>query len=493
MHQIISDSDYFSTQQIRWALISSNSDHDGILQIITQSGDLKMLEKNNTRRFLSIIVLLIVFASTLVLNVKTPMIGEDYALSLRYHEKVNSSTFIKLGLIYDKVSIQFNNWNSRLGEQLAILFLGFDKTFFNILNSLVFMCLAVFNVGLGLGDVKHISSVKLISYISITLMIYYVFLPSLGESVFWLTGSTNYLWGLVLLLLFLFPFIRLFETRTGVKDVLPIYYLLVGFLGGMTNENTVPISILLCLLAIFNLRLKKVPIHYTYYLGFLFHCLGFLLLIFSPSTKIRREYYDQVFGVVKPSMADYVDRLTNILTNFYKYYKIYLFVAVILLMLYIILHFLSNKNEFSLLKSRPMALVLFVFISFGTVFDMIAVPYYEVRSSLFVFFAITSLVVSLIDSFFSSRKPMFYLSIFLLSLFWLITINSMRKTYNTFESDFNKRESILLTNLGLKNTVVVPKFVVVQDQRLLNIREHYLVFNNWDYSAYYGLAKIEIK
>lgn len=452
-----------------------------------------MLEKNNTRRFISITVLLIVFACTLVLNEKTPMIGEDYALSLRYHEKVNSSIFIKLGLIYEKISIQFNNWNSRLGEQLAILFLGFDKTIFNIINSLVFICLAVLTVGLGLGDIKHIGTVKLIAYTSLTVMIYYVFLPSLGESVFWLTGSTNYLWGLVLLLLFLFPFFRLFETQTEDKVVLPIYYLLVGFLAGMTNENTVPISILICTMAILNLRFKKIPIHYTFYLGLFFHCLGYSVLLFSPSTKIRRDYYDQVFDVIKPSISDYVDRLSNILVNFFHYYKNYFLVVILLLTLFLVLHSLSSKKKIFLLKSRPLILLVFVIISFGSVIDMVAVPYYEIRSSLFFFFALTSLLISIIDSFYSSIKPVFYLSVILLSIVWLFTFNSMRITYNAFRFEFNNREAILFTNLGSKKTVVVTKFSVNEDQRLLNKREDYLVFNNWDYSAYYGLDKIEIR
>jgi len=124
---------------------------------------------------------------------------------------------------------------------------------------------------------------------------------------------------------------------------------------------------------------------------------------------------------------------------------------------------------------------------------MVAVPYYEIRSSLFFFFALTSLLISIIDSFYSSIKPVFYLSVILLSIVWLFTFNSMRITYNAFRFEFNNREAILLTNLGSKKTVVVTKFSVNEDQRLLNKREDYLVFNNWDYSAYYGLDKIEIR
>jgi hypothetical protein len=452
-----------------------------------------MLDRSNTYRILSITLLLVVFASILIINVKTPMIGEDYALSLRLYDKENSLIFQKLGLIYQRISNQFTNWNSRIGEQLAILFLGFDKTIFDILNSLAFICLALITVRFGIGEIKRISIVRLTFYTSLTLMIYFVFLPALGESVFWLTGSTNYLWGLVIFLLFLIPFFHIFETPKEAEQRLPLYYLIIGFLAGMTNENTVPFSILFCCLIIINLGLNKAPVHFTFYLGLFLHCLGYAVLFFSPSTKIRTEYYNQVFGVIKPSLSDYLDRLTNILTSFFHYYKSYIFLMLILFTLFIVLHSISKNKFRSLLRSRPMALLVFVLFSFGTVIDMIAVPYYEVRSSIFVFFAITSLVVSIIDSFYFSLRSLFILSVLVLSLGWLFTINTIRITYNRFNADFLQREANLLTNAGLSKTIIVPKFSAIQDQRLLNSREFYLVFNNLDYSAYYGFDEIQIK
>lgn len=452
-----------------------------------------MLNDKGIRRFLTITLLLVVFAITVVINTKTPMIGEDYALSLTYQEKVSSSIFDKFGLIYDKVSYQFSNWNSRIGEQLAILFLGFDKTFFNVINSLVFVCLAVLNIQFSLGDLKHISTVKLTAYISFTLMIYYVFLPALGESVFWLTGSTNYLWGLVLLLIFIVPFFRLFEFPTKTENGLPIYYVLIGFLSGMTNENTVPVSITLCLLAIFRLKHTKIPVHYSYYLGVFFHLIGYLVLFFSPSTKIRREYYNQVFGVTNHSILDYLDHLNNILKYFYQYYKVYLLFTTAVLTVLIIIIFRSREEKVLISRNKFISLGILVVLSLGSVIDMIVVPYYEVRSSLFVFFAITSLLIYVINCFYLMKKPLFYFTFIIMSLVWLFTINTMRTNYNTFIFEFNNREAILLSNLGLKKSVVVSKFPIIEDRRLLNTREDYLIFNNWSYSEYYGLEKIEIR
>lgn len=451
------------------------------------------MQTNNILRTVSIIIFMIIFSSILIINTKTPMIGEDYALSLQYYDKINSSTYQKLTLIYERMQYQFTNWNSRFGEQLAILFLGFDKTFFNILNSFAFIVLAAINVRFGIGETNSISTTKLLIYTSLVLMMYYIFLPALGESVFWLTGSTNYLWGLVFLLFFLLPFINILERPTKAEQRLPFYYLILGFFAGMTNENTVPVSIIFCCLAIVRLRLNKSKVNFAYYLAFIFHCIGYASLLFSPSTKIRREYYDQIFGSVNPSLSVYLDRLVKILADFFYYYKSYIFVTLILLTLYFIVRLISKNNLGPFLRSRPFSLILFILFSFIAVIDMIAVPYYEVRSSLLTFFALTSFIISIIDYFSNSKRPLFFLSVFLLLLGWLFTFNNMRITYNRFDADFQKRETILLGEVGLKKTIVVPRFSEIQDQRLLNSREFYLEFNNLNYSAYYGYDEIQIK
>jgi hypothetical protein len=444
------------------------------------------------KRVLSIALFLLIFSSVLYLNFKTPMIGEDYALSLTYFEKHNQPIPLKLSLIYEKVRFQFLNWNSRIGEQLSILSLGFDKAIFNILNGIVFTCLCAINVRFGLGETKFKNIEKLLVYTSLAMMLYLVFLPALGESVFWLTGSTNYLWGITILLIFLLSYVKIFETPGKAEQKLHPLLLFVAFFAGMSNENTVSVSIIFCIFVLIKLRLEKKPVNITYYLALIFHLLGYAVLLFSPSTYIRRAYYNQVFGIVKLSFPMLISRLLNILAIFYHHYKIYLFVTLLLFLCYLAIQIASRK-KLSLSNSRPLTLFLFMLLAFISLFDMVVVPYYEVRSSLLIFIAMTTLIISIIDSFRSSNKPIFIFFIILLSAVWLVSYNSMRITYNSFYAEFRAREDILFSVVDNTKTISVPPFSEILDQRVLNTRESYLIYNNAAFSRYYGFEEITIE
>lgn len=107
-------------------------------------------------------------------------------------------------LMTQRIYEQMTNWNIRIGEQLSILFSCFDKNLFNICNSIVSLSY-VWLVYQWAFKRKFISDKRNILYLLFIFAMILMFQPVLGEIFFWRTGSTNYLWGICILLGFSLP------------------------------------------------------------------------------------------------------------------------------------------------------------------------------------------------------------------------------------------------------------------------------------------------
>ena len=80
------------------------------------------------------------FAVILKLNTLTPYGAEDYALMLSPIVQT-ASILGKAYHVLERIVAQFLLWNSRIGDQLAIVFLASNKAYFNFFNSLMFLIL----------------------------------------------------------------------------------------------------------------------------------------------------------------------------------------------------------------------------------------------------------------------------------------------------------------------------------------------------------------
>lgn len=139
---------------------------------------------NKTKKMFPVFIALAIFVFLLVINYNTPMIGEDFALSPSFYSKENFSFLNSIHWIVDRVYIQSTTWNARIGEQLAIVFLTFNKDIFNICNSILTMIygylifLYAFNRKLILKNKQDTFSILVIFVLVV------LFMPALGEIFF---------------------------------------------------------------------------------------------------------------------------------------------------------------------------------------------------------------------------------------------------------------------------------------------------------------------
>ena len=215
------------------------------------------------------IILFIIFISMLSLNYLYPYISDDYTYMYKYD---NFERIKNISDIFFSMKDHYFLWGGRvLAHSLASVFLLLPKNIFNICNSIMYTIFIYMIYLIGRRNNKDNYNYLFI----IHLLIWFINI-SFGEVTLWLTGSCNYLWTSVIILLFLY----LFHKEN--KNV--IIFSILGILAGMCNENFSLSIIFVCILfVIFNKNYRNK----NNYIGIIFLIIGYLFLFLAPGNFIR--------------------------------------------------------------------------------------------------------------------------------------------------------------------------------------------------------------
>ena len=233
------------------------------------------------RRFAFALIVLALLAFFL-LNLLTPVMRDDWSYSMNFVTKERIRSFRD---IFQSLGIHYVKVNGRLPVHfLAHLFLWAGKGAFNAVNTLAFAGLVTLVYFHAYGTLKDF---RPYSWLAVWLGLR-VLTPAFGESFLWVTGAANYLYGMLLILLFLIPFRRLQDReRPAGGGVYALPALLGGVLAGWTNENTGGALglILLCLLLWRLLERKPVPL--WCWAGLAGVAAGLALMVLAPGELTR--------------------------------------------------------------------------------------------------------------------------------------------------------------------------------------------------------------
>lgn len=465
------------------------------------------IEREASGQALSVAFFLIVSVFFLSVNYNTPLIGEDFALSPLKAAHQSVSLNKKVGLIVDKIILQSGHWNARLGEQLAIFFLGFHKDYFNFLNSFValsfFYIIFLYAFG-SLPDFRRRCDIYPF-IISFALVIF--LMPAFGEIYFWTAGACNYLWACELILIFGLPYRLLLSGKdilSGKGVLLPLFCLL-GFLAGMSSENSaVVIEVLIMAIILYSIS-KRRKLGAWVYCGAISLSAGIMYLYFAPSTKVRLDYYNKAYGVGKVTLSTYFLRARTIGQDFVRSDELLIGLFLVLLVFSLFYH---RKELTSALKrssdgkdlngeEKEVFSVLFLLaISFISLGILVLPPYHEQRSFLLT---VTMLIVAIVKLFSCiTRNPSPLVKKAIHSLILLILSITILKSflvygkYSRFDQEATYRDMKIkyLSQEGLKQIKVKP--FLTRSTRELNTREDY-INGNIQYFIYYGVDSIKIE
>lgn len=303
------------------------------------------------------------FVSIFIYNFLTPYMSDDYFYKIEVQQAQN---------IFDLIKQQYGEYISNSGRVIGQfnvrLSLVFDKQVFNVVNSLMFTAL-VFLIYANIKRKKKYDIFVLLLIITFL----WRYAVDFGQTMLWICGACNYLWGSVIILSFVTFFRRLLANADRIKYPVPAAAVTFFFAiaAGWCNENTSGGGFLLILL--FGLNFwrdqkkggKKAfyPFMGTAALGM---CCGMLGMLMAPGVRSRSRVMRE-------------DEYTGFVGILSKIYKISMSVRElffeVLVILVIVIVFLALQKKLCTWKQiRRNETLLFLAAALATCYALAVAP-----------------------------------------------------------------------------------------------------------------------
>lgn len=242
-----------------------------------------ILEQERSQKILWTLVIFLCFGVILFLNMITPRIADDFAYLYIFGEKEQVGS---LGDLFRSQINHYNMWGGRsVVHFIAQALLQLPIWMSDILNSIVYLVFVTLIYAHIKGrNREH----KLSLFLLINLAVWFI-IPMFGDTILWLTGSTNYLWGTSIILAFLLPY-RVYEGKNCTpfkKVVFSLCLFIFGVIAGWTNENTAAGMIVIILLFFFYYSYKGWKIPLQHIVGLIGAIIGYIIMIKAPGNFVR--------------------------------------------------------------------------------------------------------------------------------------------------------------------------------------------------------------
>lgn len=410
-----------------------------------------------------------------------PLAGEDYSLQPWGYLSEPSTFSESVNLVWRRVMISAKVWSPRIGEALTTITGMFPDVIFDVLNTSIFVWLMIILFVIGFGrfpiafKIKDTISLLIIFFLFITLF------PLIGQLVFWKAGACNHTWGLTILLSFILPYRLNDKTDHSIESkFILVLFILLGFLAGLTIENAV-IVVFGLLLMYYYLSRRKEKINIEYFYPIISFIVGIAILLFSPGTTNRRQYYSSQSSDFNLSgFSLYFDRLVRITSD---YFRLSWALVLIFSISLVIFYFLFRKGKaerkekkfFSSSKlSFSDILILFVF-SILSVMILISISYHTDQSRGFAFswlitISLTAYMITEILFQLKSRRfiYMVLLSTICLTILQMVNIGIL---YDQLSLEYKKRQEIIYSSIIRGEKEISLPAIRVEESRLISTRE----------------------
>ncbi len=236
-------------------------------------------------------LILLIFASVLILNHSVMLSPDDYTYSW-----VQGSNMERVDGIDDCIKtgkFLYNNWTGRIIPHVLVgIFRNMNPLIFEVINSLVFMLFIILITKVLNKKSGFLSILSVFGYLAFSMMF--------GEKFAWISGALNYLWPSTFMVILIYYFYNYYIGEKDLNILGKIALILFAFITGFSHENIVFVggSFLLCV-CLFKIKdffkfdtKKKI----TIVLIFIMFCLGSAATIFAPGNFSRMGQIDTTFN-----------------------------------------------------------------------------------------------------------------------------------------------------------------------------------------------------
>ena len=270
------------------------------------------------RKYLFWAAIAVSFFTILIYNVLTPYMSDDLMFDTTIYQSVLD--------VFREEYKQYMTWNGRSVLQIILKFsMLMPKSLFNVLNSLCYvatMLLIYWNVK---GRQKY--DVLLFTLINLCV---WVFCVDFSQTILWLAGACNYLWGIFIILGFITLYRYYLQKGLDNKNGVVVGTLLfvTGLLAGWENENTSGGMILIILLLTLKYYVDNKKIQKVMFAGIIGNFVGFAFLLLAPGNVGRSEMAKA--AETYSGFAAYISRGLKVLKAIDEHLLIYIVVICLL-------------------------------------------------------------------------------------------------------------------------------------------------------------------
>lgn len=232
-------------------------------------------------------------------------------------------------------------------------------------------------------------------------------------SMYWQSGSVNYLYITSFILLFMWCYVReLSEERPGALKGILFWIVPLALITGWSNENMGPTAWLVTVFTIGYLRKKKLPVKLWMLLGSAFCILGSGLCILAPGNFTRSAFAESDTGLL---MKLYLRTYSEVRGGFD-----YMFAPVIVVLFLLIIFYPVLKNKWDI---RVLVLLAAAVVSWGAMFLS---PHYPDRATFGTMILLLTVIVSLVMGLHKQKPELkWWLNgavavIWIRGMFWLV-------------------------------------------------------------------------
>lgn len=303
------------------------------------------------RKYVFYICVAISFVAIYVYNVLTPLMSDDFS--------IDTSAFHTVWDIIKSEYVNYMQWNGRSVLQFIMkCFLCGPKWLFNICNSVCF----VFVTLLMYWNIDKKKKYDFILFTIINLMMWF-FTVEFGQTVLWLSGACNYLWGSMIILSMVTLYRHKLVNQDGIKysKLLAVGMLILGILSGWCNENTSGGGLLLVLFSFGVHYYQKRNIKPWMITGIAGMIIGLMFMVLAPGNSARGSW----MSGEKEGLMRYLAQFLKINHAVYTYMFLMMVITIVIL---IYLHFKGMKLV-QYYKS-----FIFMFAGIATAYALIMAP-----------------------------------------------------------------------------------------------------------------------
>lgn len=307
----------------------------------------------------------IAFITIYSYNLLTPYLSDDYA----YLIDVRKADSL-LDLIRQQYGEYLSNSGRIIGQFNVRLSLSVNKQIFNVVNSLMFLVL-VFLIYENIQRKKKHDSFVLLMILSFL----WLFSVEFGQTMLWICGACNYLWGSVIILLFVTIYRKLLQKPERKHAVLTgIGMYLLGTMAGWCNENTSGGGLFLVLLYSLNFWIdrheKKEKMVYPFMItGMAGMCTGLLGMVMAPGVRKRSATMSE--GDEYTGAVGLLSRIYKVIVNMHDLFLVLIVIAVLVLVL---LSLQGKLKTFARVRTNDTVLFLLAFLATSFVLALIPTP-----------------------------------------------------------------------------------------------------------------------